>query len=153
MRLYTSREILEDIEKFEKVSLSFMGTHSLLGDHSPDVRFVVPYSEFYDRPLSGSATVDMLKNRISQFMESQNNMLPHCDVWPTSEYGYWHYAMLWPENTPFLMDVEMTLLGKTNSQEESLEFIKTESVKEQTRKLCIVSTKTREILFFNRIDH
>ena len=112
-------------------------------------RFLKLYSEFYDQPLKGSRTVNDLTKRIGEFLETNNVILPPCDVFPDEKSKFWIYKA--KGYNPKELMLGMTLINTTNSEEEIIEIVSSEL--DESAVVCVVSTQTCEITYIEKTLH
>lgn len=144
MKLYTVTDIVNDICQFEGVTCQI---NVALGNS----RFLKLYSEYFNEPLGNNLTVDVLNKRLQEFLYAENVMLPPCDVFPDDKSKFWIYKVKVSDVGAIVLTENMTLLNTSNSENETKD-IALDGI-EVGYRICIVSSKTSKIDFFERMLH
>jgi hypothetical protein len=144
MKLYTPDEFIEDIERFEICDAG----DSTFDVKGTGVRFLKLYSECFEEKLSTDNWHDNIGKRIDQMFSDVNILLPTCDIYPSNNSAFYVYRVNWTPRK-LLREAQLTLLSTEDTKEDAAKYFKCE----HETKICIVSTRTDEVMYFDRNMH
>jgi hypothetical protein len=144
MKLYTPDELIEDIERFEICDTG----DSTFDVKGTGVRFLKLYSEFFEEKLSTDNWHDNIGKRINNMFSDPDVILPACDTYPSNEKAFYVYRVKWSPNR-MLREAQLTLLSTEDTKEDAAKYFTSES----ETQICIISTQTDEVMYFDRNMH
>lgn len=144
MKLHTPDEFVEDIERFEICEAN----GDIFSIKNTGVRFLKLYSEYFGRMLGiGNWHVNIGK-RINEMYSDPNVLLPTCDIYPSSEKAFYVYRVNWSPSK-LLREAQLTLLSTEDTNEDACKYFQSE----HETQICIISTQTNEVMYFDRNIH
>jgi hypothetical protein len=144
MKLHTLDEFLEDIERFEVCDVN---GHNL-GIVNSGIRFLKLYSEYFEQKLGVDNWHENTAKRTNGMFSDPNVLLPPCDIYPSSEKAFYVYRVKWTPSK-LLREAELTLLSTEDTNEDAVKYFESE----HETQICIVSTQTDEVMYFDRNMH
>ena len=146
MKLYTLREIHEDIRQHE--GCEFELPDDIMATYN-DIRYTCLYSEYNPTPLSNNATVAQLQERIVEFADGSECAIPAFDFSPeNAEEGYiaLAYRLIGPA-TGTLKQSRIEFIQAVKEQEELQKLLSRES---NETALCVVFLEEKQVSYYRR---
>lgn len=144
MQLYTPEQFIDDIERFEHCEVT--GDMSI---RNTGVRFLKLYSECFEEKLSVDGWHQRMEKRLSALYSNTDVLLPTCDIYPSNDKAFYVYRVNWSPSR-LLRETNLEFIGTLDCKEEINKYF---DPKSGEMSICIVSTKTEEIMYFDRNRH
>jgi hypothetical protein len=144
MQRYTLDEFLEDIKHFEVCDID----GSDIDIKNPGISFLKLYSECFEEKLGTDNWAEVISSRVNKMFGDPNVLLPACDIYPSSEKAFYIYRVRWTPSK-LLREAQLTLLSMEDNKEDAAKYFGSE----HETQICIVSTQTDEVMYFDRNMH
>lgn len=144
MQLHTPDEFIKDIERFE-ICDTGDGTFNV---KCTGVRFLKLYSECFEKKLSVDDWYNNFYKRVNELFCNPNVLLPTCDIYPDNDKAFYIYRVNWTPRK-LIREARLTLLGAKDTNEDAAKYFESE----HETQICIVSTQTDEVMYFDRSIH
>lgn len=144
MQLHTPDEFIKDIERFE-ICDTGDGTFNV---KCTGVRFLKLYSECFEEKLSTDNWCDNICKRINELFSDPNVLLPTCDIYPSDDKSFYVYRVNWTPRR-LLREAQLTLLSTEDTKEDTFKYFESD----HETQICIISTQTGEVMYFDRNVH